>query len=50
MPGVRLSIDSVSIAAGVKFPVWTDLNEEDLQQGAEGGEDYRLVLSASWLF
>ena len=50
MPGVRLSIDQVSIAAGVKFPVWTDLNEEPEQQGAEGGEDYRLVLSASWMF
>ncbi len=50
VPGVRLSIDQVSIAAGVKLPVWTDLNEESEQQGAEGGERYRLVLSASWLF
>lgn len=50
MPGVRLSIDRVSLAAGVKFPAWTDLNEEAEQQGAEGKEDYRLVLTASWLF
>ena len=50
MPGVRLSIDRISLAAGVKFPVWTELNEESQQQGAEGKEDYRLVFSASWLF
>ena len=50
MPGVRLSIDRVSLAAGVKFPAWTDLNEESEQQGAEGKEDYRIVFSASWLF
>jgi hypothetical protein len=49
-PGVRLSIDRVSLAAGVKFPTWTNLNEESFQQGAEGKEDYRLILSASWLF
>lgn len=50
MPGVRLYWDRLSIAAGVKAPVWTDLNEEDEQQGAEGKEDYRLVFSLSYLF
>jgi hypothetical protein len=34
----------------VKTPVWTDLNEESEQRGAEGREDYRVILSASVLF
>ncbi len=50
MPGVRLYWERASIALGVKRPVWTDLNEESQQQGAEGREDYRLVLSGSVLF
>lgn len=50
MPGLRFSVDRMSLAAGVKFPAWTNLNEESQQQGAEGKEDYRLVFSASWLF
>lgn len=50
LPGVRLYWEQASIAVGIKRPVWTDLNEQPLQQGAEGREDYRLVLSGSVLF
>lgn len=50
LPGVRLYLDRVSVALGVKRPVWTDLNEEDRQQGSEGRERYRFVFSASVLF
>jgi hypothetical protein len=47
--GVRLFKDNMSLALAVKKPVWTDLNEEADQQGAEGKEDYRLVVSFSAL-
>jgi hypothetical protein len=50
MPGVRLSWERLSMGLGVKTPVWTNLNEEREQQGAEGKEDYRLILTASTLF
>lgn len=49
-PGLRYYVDNLSFAAGVKVPVWTDLNEEDDQQGAEGKEDYRFIFTASALF
>lgn len=49
-PGARFYVDNLSFALGVKVPVWTDLNEEDEQQGAEGKEDYRLIFTASALF
>lgn len=49
-PGLRYYVQNLSFALGVKVPVWTDLNEEDEQQGAEGKEDYRLVFTASALF
>ena len=49
VPGFRLFFESISVGAGVKVPTWTDLNEEPLQQGAEGGEDYRLIFSFSSL-
>jgi hypothetical protein len=48
--GLRLTRESVSLAVGWKVPVWTDLNEEDLQQGAEGKESGRLLLTLSTLF
>lgn len=48
-PGLRIFLKSASVAAGVKFPVWTDLNEEDEQQGAEGKEEYRALVSFSIL-
>ena len=49
-PGARYYVDNLSFALGVKVPVWTDLNEESEQQGAEGKEDYRLIFTASALF
>lgn len=49
-PGVRLSYKTTSVAVGVKLPSWTNLNEEDLQQGAEGKENYRLLFTISSLF
>lgn len=50
MPGIRATSGRVSAGLGVKTPVWTDLNEEDRQQGGEGKEDYRLILTVSALF
>lgn len=50
VPGVRVYWDNISAAVGVKTPVWTDLNEEDEQQGGEGTEDYRLIFAVSALF
>ena len=49
MPGLRAYSANLSLGLGVKLPSWTDLNEDDLQQGAEGKENYRLVLSFSAL-
>ena len=50
MPGIRAYWENVSFALGVKLPAWTDLNEDDEQQGAEGKENYRVILSMSALF
>lgn len=50
LPGARLYWSGVSVALGVKVPVWTHLNEENEQQGGEGTEDYRLLLTFSMLF
>jgi len=50
LPGFRLYWDEISAAIGVKLPIWTDLNEEDEQQGGEGTEDYRLIVNLSALF
>ncbi|MCX7898173.1 MAG: hypothetical protein N2441_09915 [Rhodocyclaceae bacterium] len=50
MPGLRLYHDRMSFAAGVKKPLWTRLNEESMQQGAEGKEKYRLLFSLSYIF
>jgi hypothetical protein len=50
LPGVRLSWDRLSTGLGMKTPIWTNLNEEREQQGAEGKEDFRIILTASWLF
>jgi hypothetical protein len=50
LPGVRLYYDRYSVALGVKTPVVTNLNEEADQQGAEGKEDYRLIVAVSALF
>jgi hypothetical protein len=48
-PGFRVYFKATSISAGVKLPVWTNLNEEDLQQGAEGKESYRAIVTLSVL-
>ena len=50
LPGIRAYWHNFSAAFGIKTPVWTDLNEEDLQQGGEGTEEYRLILTLSALF
>ncbi len=49
VPGVRAYYKNTSIGLGVKVPAWTDLNEEDDQQGAEGKEDYRAIFTFSVL-
>jgi hypothetical protein len=48
--GVRLFKDNMSLALALKKPLWTDLNEEHDQQGAEGKEDYRLIANLSVAF
>lgn len=50
VPGLRFYKDKLSLAVGVKKAAWTRLNESADQQGAEGKEKYRLILSASLLF
>jgi hypothetical protein len=47
---VRVYWNKITAAFGVKKAVWTHLNEEDQQQGAEGKERYRLIFSISTLF
>jgi hypothetical protein len=48
--GVRLYKDTLSLGLGIKRPIWTELNEEPDQQGAEGKERYRLIATFSALF
>jgi hypothetical protein len=48
--GTRLYYKSSSLGVGVKVPVWKRLNEESQQQGGEGKERYRLILTISVLF
>ena len=50
LPGLRGYWKNVSVATGVKFPVWKSLNEESEQQGGEGTEDYRFIFTFSVLF
>ncbi|MDR2239135.1 MAG: hypothetical protein LBE33_01675 [Zoogloeaceae bacterium] len=50
VPGVRFYWDKFSFAVGVKKAAWKKLNEPREQQGAEGLEKYRLLVSASVLF
>ncbi|MCD6258120.1 MAG: transporter [Helicobacteraceae bacterium] len=49
-PGIRLVYKTSSLAFGVKTPSWTNLNESDDQQGAEGKERYRAIVTFSSLF
>ncbi len=48
--GARLYKDDMSLGLAVKRPIWTALNEEPDQQGAEGKEKYRLIATVSKLF
>jgi hypothetical protein len=48
--GVRLYKDNLSLGLALKKPVWTDLNEESEQQGAEGKEKYRFIATFSAIF
>ncbi|MBS1187151.1 MAG: hypothetical protein H6R04_1169 [Burkholderiaceae bacterium] len=50
LPGIRVYKDNMSFAFGVKKVAWKRLNEDALQQGSEGKEKYRLILSASGIF
>jgi hypothetical protein len=50
LPGIRAYADNLTFGFGVKVPVWKDLNEQGLQQGAEGTENYRLIVTFSALF
>lgn len=48
--GLRLYQGATSLGLALKRPIWTRLNEEAQQQGAEGKEKYRLIASFSALF
>ena len=37
----------MSTALGLEVPAWTDLNEDNLQQGTEGKEEYRVEFTLS---
>jgi hypothetical protein len=52
-PGLRFSfpkLQNASLGLMMKFPVWKNLNEESEQQGSEGLEKYRLILTLSFFF
>ncbi len=49
VPNLRLYIKDFSFGLGIKFPIWKDLNEEILQQGSEGKERYRAILTISFI-
>ncbi|RME12373.1 MAG: transporter, partial [Aquificota bacterium] len=48
--GGRLYYRRASLGAGVKLPLWKDLNQQSQQQGAEGKEKYRLIITLSLIF
>lgn len=52
-PGVRLGsakLWNASLGLMIKFPVWKNLNEKREQQGAEGLEKYRGIVTLSFFF
>ncbi len=50
-PGIRATFGKhVSIGMLIKLPTWEDLNNESEQQGAEGMEDYRAIVTCSISF
>lgn len=50
-PGLRASFGkNVSVGALIKFPTYQDLNNESVQQGAEGLEHYRAIVTLTISF
>jgi hypothetical protein len=52
-PGMRFSFPQLwnaNLGLAVKFPAWKNLNEKDDQQGAEGLEKYRAIVTLSFFF
>lgn len=50
-PGLRVTFNKrVSVGVLVKLPTWKDLNNESEQQGAEGLEEYRAIVTCSVSF
>lgn len=49
-PGVRFSIFNANVGLLLKFPVLKDLKEEDEQQGSEGLEKIRAIVTISFAF
>jgi len=52
-PGVRLSfprLSNANLGMLVKIPVWKDVNEKSQQQGSEGLEEYRAIVTLSLFF
>lgn len=50
-PGLRVTFGKhVSVGALIKIPTWKDLNHESEQQGAEGLEGYRAIVTCSVSF
>lgn len=49
-PGIRMQVDGVNVGAGVKIPIFKALNERELQQGSEGLENYRFIITLSRYF
>ena len=52
-PGLRFSfprLQNANLGIAVKIPVYRDLNEQDEQQGAEGLEKFRAIVTLSFYF
>ncbi|MGQ9619297.1 MAG: hypothetical protein ACUVUG_10105 [Candidatus Aminicenantia bacterium] len=47
--GIRFYLQNTSLGLGFKFPQFRSLNEEHLQQGCEGKEKIRIILTFSVL-
>jgi hypothetical protein len=52
-PGMRFSfprLQNANLGIGIKVPVYRNLNEQDQQQGSEGLEKYRAIVTLSFYF
>lgn len=49
-PGMRFQLGDINLGAGVKVPLSKALNEVNMQQGAEGLENWRLIFTGSMAF